>query len=90
MVPNNPTGCSDTSFLGPCNAHDDCYGTCGSNRDSCDSAFWGAVDPPTGMLGICAGSSCASACTDFANAYYGVVHSGGQDAFDAAQACSCK
>ena len=88
-VPDNPTGCDDTSFLQPCNAHDDCYGTCGSNKDSCDTEFLGEVEPPSGMLGICVESSCAPACSEFAYLYYGVVHNGGDDAFQAAQACSC-
>ena len=38
-VPDNPTGCDDTSFLDACNAHDICYGTCGNSKDSCDSVF---------------------------------------------------
>jgi hypothetical protein len=42
------------------------------------------------MLGICAGSSCINECINFANAYYGAVHSGGGTAYDSAQACSCE
>jgi hypothetical protein len=87
LVPDNPTGCSDTSFLGACNAHDECYGQCGSNKDTCDgsadSGFLGA------MLEICMGSSCAPACSEAAYAYYGVVHIGGGSAWQSAQDCSC-
>ena len=82
-VPNNPAGCDDTSFLGPCNAHDDCYTECGSNKGTCDSNFLDA------MLEICTGSSCGLPCSEAAYAYYGFVNNYGGDAFNAAQACSC-
>jgi hypothetical protein len=85
QIPNNPTGCGDTSFLEPCNAHDICYGTCGSNKDSCDHAFLDA------MLEICSGSSCAYSCSQYANTYYGAVHNYGETAYESAQlaACAC-
>lgn len=84
-VPDNPTGCEDTSFLGPCNAHDDCYGTCGSNKDTCDEDFW------EGMMEVCsmAASDCVAACTQNANIYYNAVSGWGQSAWESAQACSC-
>ncbi len=91
MVPDNPTGCEDTSFLDSCNEHDSCYGTCGSNKDTCDSNHLGNVDPPTGMLGICVQSSCAPACFFYAQAYYSAVHNYGDPAYESAQvsACAC-
>ncbi len=83
MVPDNPTGCEDTSFLEACNSHDECYGTCNSNRDGCDSSFLNA------MLEVCMGSSCAYACSQAAYAYYGVVHSEGEPAWKSAQVSTC-
>jgi hypothetical protein len=90
--PDNPTGCPDTSFLGPCNAHDECYQTCGRNKDNCDDDFLGEVEPPSGMLGICAGSSCAYRCSSFyATAYYNAVCDHGLTAWqnDQVIACAC-
>jgi len=89
IIPDNPAGCSDTSFLEVCNTHDSCYGECGSNKDTCDGVFLGEAEPPTGMLGICIQSSCAYACSEAAYTYYGAVHNEGQSAYDAAQSCSC-
>jgi len=83
IIPDNPTGCDDTSFLGPCNAHDDCYGECGNNKGTCNSNFLDA------MLEFCTGSNCGLPCFEAARAYYGAVDLGGQGAFDASQACSC-
>ena len=84
-VPDNPTGCEDTSFLDACNAHDTCYGTCGNSRAGCDSNF---LDD---MLEVCMGSSCAYACSQAAYAYYGAVNNWGPSAWESAQvsACSC-
>ena len=83
--PDNPTGCSDTSFLEACNAHDVCYQTCNSNKDNCDNAF---LDE---MLEICMGSSCAPRCSEFAIIYYGAVHNYGDSAYqnDQVAACAC-
>lgn len=85
MVPDNPTGCEDTSFLGACNEHDNCYGSCGNNQDGCDSTFLNT------MLDVCMGSSCAVLCSEFAYTYYGVVNNEGEPAWKSAQvsACSC-
>ncbi len=89
-VSNNPAGCSDTSFLDACSAHDDCYGECHNyntdDKDNCDNNFLQA------MLNICLASSspsCRIACMLSAETYYEAVHSRGQGAFDASQACSC-
>lgn len=84
-VPDNPTGCSDTSFLDACNAHDTCYGTCGNNKDICDSGFLDA------MLAVCMESSCAYACSEAAYGYYDAVHNYGSSAYESAQveACAC-
>ena len=92
-VPDNPTGCEDTSFLGACNEHDECYGTCGSNKSTCDDVFLGEVygETCTGMLCICSESSCAPACFEFADLYYGAVGGWGESAWKSAQvsACAC-
>jgi hypothetical protein len=82
---DNPTGCSDTSFLGVCNPHDDCYQGCGNNKDTCDSDFFEA------MTDVCTGSSCASSCFFYARAYYGAVHNYGNSAWqdDKVKACDC-
>ncbi len=91
MVPDNPTGCEDTSFLAACNEHDICYGTCGSSKDGCDSAFLGEVEPLSGMLGVCVQSSCAVRCSENVYLYYGAVHNYGESAYESAQidACAC-
>jgi len=40
---NNPTGCTNTSFLNACNNHDICYQTCGGTggwgKYNCDTSF---------------------------------------------------
>jgi len=82
-VPNNPTGCEDTSFLAACNAHDNCYADCGINKYFCDTDFYNT------MTGICNSSSCKISCLAYALAYYEVVFWGGDSAFQAAQNCSC-
>jgi hypothetical protein len=84
-VPDNPTGCPDTSFLGPCNAHDDCYSTCGSNKTTCDENLWEELTEICSM----AASDCVARCTQNANIYYNAVSGWGQSAWEAAQACSC-
>jgi hypothetical protein len=82
-ISDNPSGCSDTSFLGPCNAHDDCYGECGSDKDTCDTNFKNAMDA------VCDASDCWLPCFTYAEAYYQAVHLGGNTAYNNAQACSC-
>jgi hypothetical protein len=82
-VDDNPTGCQDTSFLDACNAHDLCYGYCGSDRYSCDDAFWNA------MKAVCEESTCALECFNHANEYYGVVHNWGEGSWENAQVESC-
>jgi hypothetical protein len=90
-VPNNPAGCSDTSFLDACNAHDDCYGECHNHnmddKNICDANFLQAMQLK--CLGSSSGEGCIISCLGSALTYYEAVHSRGQGAFDASQACSC-
>jgi len=81
---DNPTGCDGTSFLDACNAHDSCYGTCGSNKNDCDDTFRYAME-----ITVCAASSCKVSCVINAETYYYAVASGGGGAYQDAQNCSC-
>jgi len=86
QVPDNPAGCVGTSFLGPCNNHDICYGTCNSNKATCDHDFLNE------MLDICSSGACSVyGCVPAAIAYYTAVSDHGQDAYESAQlyACAC-
>jgi hypothetical protein len=85
-VPDNPTGCSDTSFLDACNGHDSCYGGCGNDKSVCDSNF------QTAMLIVCGESAtpeCRPTCVNNAILYYDAVKYLGGSAYQAAQNCSC-
>ena len=85
-VPDNPTGCSDTSFLDACNAHDACYAGCVNGKIVCDAVFF------TTMTNKCMGSSnplCAAACITLTDAFYLVVLFGGDEAYQSAHNCWC-
>jgi hypothetical protein len=91
VLPDFPMG---ANFRSACNNHDLCYGTCGSNKGTCDSKFQKALqtacaqkfsghDPVSKIqLGIC---------STLADDYWSAVVLGGQGAFDSAQkeACDC-
>jgi hypothetical protein len=86
-IPDNPTGCSDTSFLDACNAHDTCYATCDNDlnhKTVCDNAFF------ITMLNVCDGSNpaCTTLCIIAANAYFNGVFWGGGSGYATAQNCS--
>ncbi len=66
--PNNPAGCEDTSFLAACNAHDECYQTCESNKESCDGTFYSNM-----LEDVCLGSPCIGVCSRSASTYYNAV-----------------
>ena len=86
-VPNNIPPCAGNAGLisclpsdcqcpqgtppGPCDNHDYCYGTCGSDKDTCDSQFRSA------MHAVCAGIAdpdCRNVCDTHAEEYYWGVH----------------
>jgi len=63
-----------------CDAHDICYGTCGSSRDICDANF------RQDMLGLCAANWPNSYdCTSIANTMYIGVRHLGNSYYEAAQ-----
>ncbi len=74
-------------FTCACNAHDVCYGTCGSDKLACDLEF---LDD---MLTLCSETfddlCLYSACRDRAFLYAALVLVGGQGAFDSAQDAAC-
>lgn len=90
-VPEDPNiGCENASFTPACNAHDNCYSTCRSDRSACDLGFLAA------MLATCesgcSGFLAREFCRENAFRYYAAVNSlgylpwhGGQQ--DACQCC---
>ena len=92
-VKDHPAG---FHFVDPCNAHDKCYGTCGSNRHACDVEFLDHMfdkcpychDPHASFFQQIACGACAA----IALGYFDLVNSGlGTSAYQDAQveACSC-
>ncbi|KAA3615201.1 MAG: hypothetical protein DWQ01_00315 [Planctomycetota bacterium] len=78
-------------FSSPCNNHDVCWGTCGSDKESCDSNFF------TEMLGQCALCSLGdpgilAKCSAAAFVYWAAVSYASGDHFCKTQreACECK
>lgn len=87
---NNPAWyvCGEaSSFLGPCNAHDECYQTCESNRSSCDSTFGSALDAVCAPLS----GNCKSTCQFYADEYEAWVTTYGEPYWEDGQvnACAC-
>ena len=98
-----PNGCGPSGILGllvpecplrlacftpACNNHDICYGTCGSSREACDTAFH------EGMLDVCAGtfgegSRAQTRCEVLAYIYWQVVVRFGGPFFDRSQQETC-
>lgn len=70
-------------FVNACNNHDICYGTLGSNKNTCDANFL------NDLTNICNDNGTTSFsrtyCKGLAYTYYYAVHWFGQSAFDAAQ-----
>lgn len=81
------------SFTPCCDTHDVCYGTCNSNRTTCDNNFEVCLTAscdaayPGGGLNAIRRSTCRGA----ANSYWAAVASFGGSAYNAAQsgACDC-
>lgn len=91
VLPDFPMG---ANFESGCNQHDLCYGTCGSDKDICDTQFHNsmlhACDRQFGGGGL--GSGLAHGmCTTLADDYWAAVVLGGQGAWTSAQqdACEC-
>ncbi|HST42498.1 MAG TPA: hypothetical protein VLK58_23465 [Conexibacter sp.] len=89
-VPDRPLFIAD--FFSSCQAHDCCYGGCGSDQVACDAAF---LDD---ALKACAKAHPGSdeisrglriACNKVAALYHFAVASGGRAAWEAAQATGC-
>ena len=83
---DNPVGLPGCSFKDACDEHDCCYGTCNSNKATCDNAFYGD------MMQICT-SSCLYAvvsCTNWATIYYGAVVAFGGTAYSNNQDLACE
>jgi RHS repeat-associated protein len=86
---DNPSGIPGCSFLGPCDAHDCCYGRCGSSKAGCDVSFCAS------MYAKCL--SCAwwspyllAQCNVWAGIYCAAVSAGGGSAHDGNQQKFCE
>jgi hypothetical protein len=88
-----PQGSAKASFLEPCNEHDRCYGTCNSDKSTCDSNFLTATrescfaayprsDPDAW--------DARAVCLSRSRAYANAVKSLGQSAYDEAQKLACE
>jgi secretory phospholipase A2 len=90
-------------FAPSCNVHDVCYGTCRSDKASCDtqlrdllrSACMNTFAAEIEAIGRAGGDARAlslllNRCLDMADNYFGAVVSMGQDAYDKAQKGNCK
>ena len=86
VVPDNPNGYPCASFFPACEAHDIGYNTCGKPQYDTDTQFL------QDMLAQCECIPFAldrAACRLTAELYHAAVTSGGEDAYDAAQAKAC-
>ena len=74
-----PQGGGGADFRPTCEAHDNCYGTLGSDRDQCD------LNWKSDMLSACQSANRKCACRRRAKFMHRVVSKHGQGAFDTAQ-----
>lgn len=86
---DNPVGLPGCSFKDACDGHDCCYGTCNSNKASCDRSFYGK------MLQECIWCSmlypwASVSCLSWASIYYGAVSVFGGDPFNNNQNLACE
>jgi hypothetical protein len=87
--------CVNTSFLGPCNTHDTCYGTCngtgGYGKYSCDVTFGADMHLVCNALTGSEYDSCYDDCDWWADTYAIAVYLVAQSHYDNGQieACSC-
>jgi hypothetical protein len=87
-VPDNPAGgaCGEaSSFLNACNAHDECYGRCGSTQGECDGQFGNNLDVVCRQLT----STCYASCVDWALIYNTAVELIGEGYWQNGQLQSC-
>ena len=77
------------SFTSACNAHDTCYGTCGSNKATCDSKMKEDTINICNKIPAVLGAE-RQTCLSAAENFYIVVSSLGNGAFDTAQDKYCK
>lgn len=82
--------CRPGDACGPCDKHDICYQTCGSNRGECDYQMY------QDMLSVCEASTESEAikekCRAFAGSYWGGLAGFGKEAFEERQGevCICR
>lgn len=68
-------------FRDPCDKHDECYQTCGSDKAACDEAF------RQSLLRVCGSNP---SCRGLANTYYNMVRDYGQSSYDGDQLYWCQ
>jgi hypothetical protein len=93
FVPENPNiQFGGPSFTPACNKHDECYGTCGANKNQCDTQFF------VNLKELCYDASINNnqlqvqkynECFENTRRYSGAVRKYGEDAYLNAQAESC-
>ena len=101
---NTPNGCGAqggtqypnrwglANFRPCCNNHDNCYGSCNSDKGGCDDSFFGCLrDSCADAYPIFLFPALRASCVAAAGAYYGAVSLRGRSAYEAAQrgACDC-
>jgi len=72
------------AFQNCCNAHDECYSTCGSYRSTCDSNFGSCLQSVCGLY-----FADVVQCSKYASIYHGAVVKGGGMPFSVAQKDFC-
>lgn len=81
------------NFGACCNDHDNCYGSCNSDKGNCDDTFFGCLRDACNdaYLPLIIFPSLLASCLVAAGGYYTAVSLGGGSAYDAAQrgACDC-
>lgn len=76
----------NADFAEACRRHDDCYDTCGQQKDDCDNRFRGAMHDACGQAYSSPWQVVQlRACKEIANTYHSAVHRMGGDAFRNAQ-----
>ena len=80
------------NFLPACNAHDTCYGTCGSKKSDCDSAFLRDMKQAclNAMTGKGIDLGMLPVCESLALIYYNAVSFFGYCAYEEAQDKACE
>jgi secretory phospholipase A2 len=76
------------SFTEPCNGHDRCYGTCGSDKATCDSNFQDDMDEVCRQTTFFLSAERA-ACMRLSRIYAGAVSNFGDGPYEEGQIESC-